>query len=284
MAYQIYQFNDVALPVYNAAQEHNINVASTLEPAIGGVADYFGSRRRMPQVTQFQITGIYSGDDYSLVTEGGAYLADESNNHLIAHSLTADLRMQLDALRAVIGTRGTLYRKRWDDLAVQWKTARLLQVRRSTQTDDRTAKAELQCTFDAVDALWRHSTQTTASGTLASGGTVTLVVANTGDQPVEDAQLTITASGGTITSVTVVCTAAGVSFTWAGSLASGSALVVDAGALTVRKDGVDSYSGFTLNSAHSARTWLPLAPGINSLQIASIGPGTASVAFYPQFL
>ena len=282
--YQIYQFQSVALPLYHPAQEHNVSVASTLVPAIGGVADYFGSRRRMPQVTQFAIKGMYAGDYYNLVTEGGAYLSDESNNHLIAHSATAELRTQLDEIRALEGVRGTLYRKRWDDLAIQWKTARLLQVRRSTAVSERTIRAELECTFDAVDALWRHSTQTTASGTLASGGTVTLVVANTGDQPVEDAQLTITASGGTITSVTVVCTAAGVSFTWAGSLASGSALVVDAGALTVRKDGVDSYSGFTLNSAHSARTWLPLAPGINSLQISSVGPGTASVAFYPQFL
>ena len=282
--YQIYQFQSVALPLYHPAQEHNVSVASTLVPAIGGVADYFGSRRRMPQVTQFAIKGMYAGDYYNLVTEGGAYLSDESNNHLIAHSATAELRTQLDEIRALEGVRGTLYRKRWDDLAIQWKTARLLQVRRSTAVSERTIRAELECTFDAVDALWRHSTQTTASGTLSSGGTVTLVVANTGDQPVEDAQLTITASGGTITSVTVVCTAAGVSFTWAGSLASGSALVVDAGALTVRKSDVDSYSGFSLNSAHSARTWLPLAPGINSLQISSVGPGTASVAFYPQFL
>lgn len=284
MAYQIYQFNDVALPIYNPAQEHNVSVASTLTLAIGGVADYYGSRRRTPQITPFAVTGIYSGDYYSLTTESGAYLSDESNNHLVAHSITADLRMQLDSLRAVVGTRGTLYRKRWDDLAVQWKTARLLQVRRSTQADDRTAKAELECTFEAPDANWRSSTQATPSATLASGGTVTLVAENTGDQTVEDGTLTITASGGTITSVTVACTATGISWTWTGSLASGSALVVDAGALTVRKNGVDSYSGFALGSGHSARTWLPLAPGGNSLQISSVGPGTAAAAFYPQFL
>ena len=285
MAYQIYQFDSVTLPTYNPTQEHNVQVASTLTLAIGGVADYYGSRRRTPQITQFSIRGIYAGDYYSLVTESGAYLSDESNNHLIAHSITADLRMQLDALRAVVGTRGTLYRKRWDDLAVQWKTARLLQVRRSPQTDDRTAKAELECTFEAPDANWRSSTAAAPSATLISGGTVTLAAANTGDQTVDDATLTITASGGTITSITVVNAATGITWTWTGALASGASLVVDAGALTVRKSGSDSYSGFSLNSAHSARTWLPLAPGENSLQITSVGSGgSAAMAYYPQFL
>ena len=284
MAYQIYQFNDVALPIYNPAQEHNVSVASTLTLAIGGVADYYGSRRRMPQITQFGIKGIYSGDYYYLTTEGGAYLVDESGNRLIAHSTAADLRMQLDALRAVVGTRGTLYRKRWDDLAVEWKTARLLQVRQSKVADDRTVKAELDCTFEAPDALWRGSTQASATGTLTSGSTITLPVANTGDQTVEDAQFSVLADGGTISSITVACTATGVSWTWAGALISGSWLVVDAGALTVQQDGVDSYSGFGLNSGHSARGWLPLAPGLNNLQISSVGPGAASVAFYPQFL
>ncbi len=284
MAYQIYQFNDVALPIYNPTQEHNVGVASTLTLAMGGVADYYGSRRRTPQITQFGITGIYSGDYYTLINATGDYLVDESGNRLIAHAITADLRMQLDALRAVVGTRGTLYRKRWDDLAVQWKTARLLQVRRATQTDDRTAKAELECTFEAPDANWRSSTPSAPSVTLASGGTVTLSAENTGDQTVEDATLTITASGGTITSVTVACTATGVTWTWTGSLTTGASLVIDAGALTVRKSGSDSYSGFSLGSGHSARGWLPLAPGLNSLQISSVGPGTAAMAFYPQFL
>ncbi len=284
MAYQIYQFNDVALPTYNPAQEHNVGVASTLTLAIGGVADYYGSRRRTPQITPFAVKGVYSGDYYNLVTESGAYLSDESNNHIVAHSITADLRMQLDALRSVVGTRGTLYRKRWDDLAVQWKTARLLQVRQSKVADDRTVKAELDCTFEAPDANWRSSTEATPSATLASGGTVTLIAENTGDQTVEDGEFAVTASGGTITSLTVACTATGVSWTWTGTLASGSWLIVDAGALTVQKDGADSYSGFALGSGHSARGWLPLAPGINSIEITSSGPGSASVSFYPQFL
>ena len=282
--YQIYQFESVALPLYHPTQDHSVSVASTLVPAIGGVADYYGSRRRMPQITQFTVKGIYAGDYHYLVTEGGAYLVDESGNRLVAHSATADLRIQLDQIRALEGVRGTLYRKRWDDLAVQWKTARLLQVRRTTEMSERTIRAMLECNFDAPDALWRSSTQASASDTLTSGGTIMLVVANSGDQTVEDAQFSVLASGGTITSLTVACTATGVSWTWAGALTSGSWLVVDAGALTVHKDGVDSYSGFALGSGHSARGWLPLAPGINSIEITSNGPGSASVAFYPQFL
>jgi DNA repair protein RecO (recombination protein O) len=80
------------------------------------------------------------------------------------------------------------------------------------------------------------------------------------------------------------CAVTGVAWSWTGSLTTGQALVVDAGARTVRQAGVDAYSGFALASTHTARGWLPLAAGINSLQIASVGPGSAALTFYPQFL
>jgi hypothetical protein len=283
MAYQIYQFNDVALPTYNAAQEHNIGVASTLTPAIGGVADYYGSRRRLPQITQFAVKGIYAGDLYYVVDESGNNVDDGADILLVAGDDDTDLRAQLDLLRGAIGTRGTLYRKRWDDLAVQWKTARLLQVRRSTATKDRTVMAELECTFDAPDARWRHASLTTASASLVDDGTLGLKVNNSGPETVEDGTLTITASGA-ITSITVTCVAQGVSFAWTGSLASGQALIIDCGAQTVRKAGADAYANFARASDHTARTWLPLAAGLNTILITSDGPGTAGVTFYAQFL
>jgi hypothetical protein len=283
MAYQIYQFNDVALPLYNPQQEHNVGVGSTLTPAIGGVADYYGSRRRLPQITQFAVRGVYAGDLYYLVDESGNNVDDGADILVIAGDEETDLRAQLDLLRGVIGTRGTLYRKRWDDLAAQWKSARLLQVRRSTATKERTIIAELECTFDAPDARWRHASLTTASASLVDDGTLGLNVNNSGPETVEDATLTITASG-TITRITVTCVAQGVSFAWAGSLASGQALIIDCGALTVRKNIVDAYADFTLASDHTARTWLPLAAGLNTLLIASDGPGTAAVTFYAQYL
>jgi hypothetical protein len=42
--------------------------------AIGGVADYYGSRRRMPQITQIAVRGIYAGDIYYILTEGAPSL------------------------------------------------------------------------------------------------------------------------------------------------------------------------------------------------------------------
>lgn len=283
MAYQIYNFAGVALPLYNPTQDHNVSVASTLTPAIGGVADYYGSQRRLPKITQFSVRGIYAGDLYYLITEAGVYLADESNNQLIAHDTTADLRLQLDALRGVIGTRSTLYRKRWDDSVIQWKQARLLQVRRTTATKERTVIAEIECTFDAPDAFWRSSTQTSATDNLVSGGMVALNADNPGQETVDDAIVTITASG-TITSLAIACPAQGVAWTWSGSLSSGQVLLVDCGALTVRKNGIDAYSGFALGAGHTARTWLPLAASVNNLEITSDGPGTAAVTFYAQYL
>jgi hypothetical protein len=218
------------------------------------------------------------------VTEGGAFIADESGNELIAGDEAADLRMQLDELRQAIGRRGFLYRRQWDQLTTQFKTARLLNVRRSTVADDRTVKAELECSFEAPDAKWRASLPTTPSANLVSGGTITLVAENVGSETAEDGILTIAASGGTISSVRVECAITGVSWTWTGSLTTGQSLVVDAGALTVRQAGADAYGGFALGSGHSASTWLPLAPGINSLQISSIGPGSAALTFYAQYL
>jgi hypothetical protein len=279
MAYQIYQFNDVALPIYNPAQEHNVSVGSTQVLAIGGVADYYGSRRRVAQITQFGIKGLYAGELYYLVTEGGAHLVDEAGNRLIAHSVDADLRLQLDQLRAVIGTRGTLYRKRWDDNAMQWKAARLLQVRHGKQADDRTVKAELECVFDAPDAKWRGITQASAT---ASGGQI--IADNAGSETVDDAILTVTAASGSITGVVVSCAATGASWAWTGTIADGTALVVDCGAATVRKAGVDAYSGFALASGHAARSWLPLEPGLNQLACVITGSGGAALTYYSQFL
>lgn len=286
--YQIYQFDAVALPLYNPEASHDAGPTdSTLLQSIGGVFDVYGSRRRLPRIQRITMSGIYAVPDTPyvyLVDHAGVYIVDHQGDYQITATAQGYLRRQVDAIRAKQGVRGTLWRRRWDNTTVsQWKTARLLNVRERGNADQRAHYAEIDLEFETAHAAWRAATASTASKALVSGGSAGLNVTAGGNVPVSDAALTITASG-TITALAIKAVHAGIDLRWTGTLTSGQALVIDAGAQTVLQSGSDAYSGFALGSGHTAQGWLPLAEGITPLIIESNGPGTAAAAWYDQWI
>lgn len=275
MAYQIVEFCGVTLPYYNPEQQDSAAVVeSALMDSVGGVTDYYGTLTRRARRYGIELTGIYLGETSYVVDEAGNQIVDESGNIIIAGDGVSMLRAQVQALRAKTGVRGSLWRIRQDDDAREWITARLLSVTHDKRREEMGRLAKLSCSFESTHTAWRAETATTTSVSTTAGVGVGLVVPVGGDTGVQDAVLTVTRTSGTITAVTV--TGAGIAWMWTGSLASG-AVVVDCGAQTVRKAGVDAYSGFALGSGHTVAGWLPLEPGLTPLTVTTTG-GAATVA------
>lgn len=285
--YQIYQFDGVDLPIYEPEQDLSTGaVDSTLLASVGGVFDVWSGYQRTPRIVKHTVGGIYEATDGTLylVDHSGNYLIDHSSNRIITATGTQYLRQQVDAIRAKHGVAGALYRRRWDDTTVtQWKTARLLAVQERSDLQHRITLAKVDCVFESAMANWRAAAATTASGTLVSGGQVGLLLTSSGNATIDDATITVTAAGA-ITSLQFVCVALGVDLRYTGSLASSNVLVIDCGTQTVTVDGVAAYAGFALGSGHTARGWLPLAPGSYALVVASNGAGTVAVSQYDQWV
>jgi hypothetical protein len=188
----------------------------------------------------------------------------------VTHGGRADLRAQVDALKAKIGVQGVLRRRRFDDLTVaQWRTARLLDVRERGVIEERGIRARLDCVFESASVGWRAATISSASVLLNAP------VGVTGLLPVRNASLTITASA-TITAISFAIAAQGVSWSWTGSLTAGQSLVIADKARTVRIGSTDSYSGFSLASGHTAAGWLTMAPGLNADALSVTGTASAA--------
>jgi len=280
-SHQIYEFDGVALPLYDQRQDLGTGaVSSSIVLSAGGAFDWAGSARRLPRSQAATISGIYAAevDGDGLVTEAGNALISAAGIYIVTHSGEADLRAQVGELKAKVGVRGTLRRRRFDNLAVaQWRTARLLDVRERGEVAERGWRAGIDCVFETALPGWRSASQSTVS--LLSNALVGVA----GTMPVRHAVLTVTASA-EISSVSVYSAERGIDWTWTGTLAAGTTLTVDDEAQTVTNAGSDAYSGFVLWSGHTATGWLNLEPGNQSLSVSVVGSATAvSLAWYNVF-
>ena len=271
-SHQIYEFDGVALPLYDQRQDLGTGaVASSIVLSAGGAFDWAGSARRLPRSQAATISGIYAAevDGDTLVTEAGDRIIEATDNPIVLHGGRADLRAQVAMIKARVGVRGTLRRRRFDDMTVaQWRTVRLLDVRERGEVDERGMRAALDCVFETVLPGWRAASQSTAS--LLSDALVSVA----GEMPVRHAVLTVTASA-TITAVTVTSASRGINWTWTGTLAAGTSLVVDDEAQTVVNAGANAYSGLVLGSGHTARGWLDLEPGNQAVTVTVVGTASA---------
>lgn len=276
MSYQYTAFDDVALPLYNHEQNHDLMASeSTLLDSIGGAYDWHGTDRRKGRKQLINLKGIYFGATTYLVDETGDKLVDESDDYLIAGDSQQMLQAQITALREKKGVKGTLWRNRLDDSTLEWKTARLLQVGWPRKWDDHAVLAEVTCQFETLMEFWHAATATTTSGSATSGVALPLLVEVTGEQ-VDDATITITRTSGTITAVSLTCAELGISLAWTGTMGAGDVLTIDCGAQTVKENTTDAYSGFSL-SGHTAAGWLPIPQG-NYVFYATVTGGNATVA------
>ncbi len=158
-SYQIYEFDGVTLPLYNQQQDLGTgSVASSIVPTAGSSFDWAGTARRLPRSVAATVTGIYAAemDGDQLVTDAGDRIIESTGVAIVTHSGQADLRAQVAALKAKIGVRGTLRRRRFDDFTIaEWRTARLLDVRERGEVEERGFRAGIDCVFEAWRPGWR---------------------------------------------------------------------------------------------------------------------------------
>ena len=175
----------------------------------------------------------------------------------------ADLRERYAELRALRGTRDQLYRRHVDGQR-EWIQARLAEVETRWRPDN-LRHLELDLRFVLLSAFWCGLARDIT--TVLDSSPKTVVLPNGGNVATNDVVLTLTAGSEDIDQVTV--TVAGVSqWTWTGDLNPGQVLVVDCGARSVEKGGVDAYSGFALGAGHTIDDWLRLEPGNNNVVVS----------------
>lgn len=287
MPYRYTTFDGVNLPEVMPEDDLGTGATpSTLIDSLGGAFDYLGTARYRLKRQPIRYVGKYVGrDDTYLVDESGNFVVDESGNYIVAtDDYTVDLRDKVDALKAKVGRRGTLIRKREDDASTQSKQARLLSINHTRTVRDIDRFADLEIVLEATGGPWKSTTATTTSDTLAASDTTIVDVESAGMEEVRDAVITITANGANVTSVEVVLNS-DQHWTWTGTLLDGNDLVIDTGALTVTNNNVDAYTGFALSGDHTIDGWLQLAPSNNVIYFTIVGgPADLSVVHYDQWM
>lgn len=283
MPYLYTEFGIVDLPLYNHEQDHATgDVDSSLVTTPNAAYDYLGTTRRLTKRQTIAVKGTYHDELDYLVDQAGNFVVDQAGNLIVVGAAGDTLRNQLDRLKAMLGRSDQLWRTDYSAGLRRWKQARLLKVEHPTTVSNRTVFANIGATFETNQAAWRNETGTTTPLVLVNGSNIATVDV-LGTEDVNDAIVTITATG-TITSAHVTLAATGVDFTWTGTLAIGNALVIDCGKLTVKNNGVDAYSGFTLAAGHTAPGWLQLlAQSANSVVVVVNAAGNLSVAHYDQW-
>lgn len=282
MAYTYTAFGDVDLPIYNIEQDLSVGQVDSalLNTANGRSVDYLGSLRRVPRSQEIQVQGIYHEDVSLLVDESNNFIVDDLGNMFVSGASGDTLRAQIDALRSAIGTVQKLYREDLDTGVLRWKLSRLTSVSQPKSYRDRGVISNLSAIFETAQPRWKAETVTTTSASLTSG-TTTVTVDSLGTEAIDDAVITITADGGTVSSVRIVLNDA--DFTWAGTLADGDDLVIDCGALTIQNDGVDGYSDFTLAAGHALDGWLRLLAESNEINVTVDAACDIMVEHYDQW-
>jgi hypothetical protein len=286
MTHRIYQFGAVELPP--AMTEDDLSTGqteSTLVPSVGPFYDAWGTARRLPRKQVINLRGMFEASDGGRFDDGPIRLRDQSFNNIVDHAgnyILVDngqisMRRNLASLKAQQGTRQRLWRRREDDSVLTWKTARLLKVEYVREVEDAGVVARVETVFETAMATWRANDISTYSATTPAG----LAISNGGQVTVNDAILTVTAVGAT---TNVAISGTGIDLNWAGLLAGGQTLTIDAGLQTVRVGGSDRYSGFTRGSGHTAAGWLPVPVGESVLTVVSQGGDTITLSFYEQSL
>lgn len=285
MPYRYTTFDGVGLPEYLPEDDLGVgSIPSTLLDSLGGVFDYLGTTRRLPKRHPIHYRGKFVGrGNTRWIDEDGNFVVDELGNYIILGAdYAADLRDQVDSLKAKIGVYAQLIREREEDGMQQFKLTRLLGVSHVRRVEDVDRVAVLDLDFEAAGFPWKKSTATTTTDSLASGANVVAVTV-AGVEQVRDAVITVTATSN-ITNLLFEL-GSNTKFTFAGTVLAGNDLVIDMGKLTVKNDGVDAYTNFVLDAIHTVDGWLVLPNGTNNMTVTVTGgPGSISIEHYDQWM
>jgi hypothetical protein len=271
MAYVYERFNGVTLPTYNRQTD--------LAPVPA----------RMAMVAT--MAGAYDSD------------GDERSAQQFPHTLTvrcvvtADTaalwRTALDALRALVGTRGKLYR-RGDDNSLQSCVARMTAMPHTRQVANK-LHIEVTLTWAQLgpwigtvySGPWildggiyfddNYALDTSSLAVTLTSGAQAIYLPNLGNYPVRAVRITTTVSAGSLTALSIY--GAGWFLAYTGSLVAGQTLVIDTGAQSVLLNGVSAYANLYLPTAHTINDWIRLLPGNNYTTVVAAGTATTTVQF-----
>jgi len=250
MAYWITKFGTVTLSATQPNQDIGLGAAATgiVELPGGGVHDPWGSGRA-PVLLPYRLPV----------------------NAIVMGTTGTDLRNNLYELRALHGQRAKLYRTPdGGPLNSEWVWARLeaLRVRRRLEN---WLHLDVGMVFLVLSDPWSGADQTV--DTVLDATPKNIVCANDGNARVDNAVITVTAKGSSITELEVVVDTptARMQWAWTGTLAVDSVLEIDCGARTVRVDDADDYDGWALDASHNVPEWLRLEPGNTTVAVERTG-------------
>lgn len=250
MSYYLYQFDGLDLPYGASVDGLGGDVPSDVVATAGGWHFAYGSGLVPLGVHRVAHRGIYS----------------------------ASVQANVDALMGKLGGRGSLWRIRQADSAVQWKTARLLSCRWERDVAQ-SQHAALVSEWDAV-GYWKSSSQSTTS----RSSTGTLTPTGGGKARVFDAVITFTASSTGTKTIRMQDSVAGIDWTFSASVTNGQVVTIDCGAFSVLNNGSNAYSSFTLNAGHASDFWCVIMPGSNTFTFTLTGAGTVQIAWYDSWV
>lgn len=274
MSYRLYKFGDTQL--FPTAQSvHDIGTGEARIDAMdlptGGAFDQRGREQSPIKSRNISVSAILIGTS------------------------AADLVSKFDALRAYTGKRDKLWRIN-DSGVYHWVWARLTSVDTERAVENR-LHIKVNLTFFIYSPVWNGNLIGTwrldtglmlddglflDAGVTAELGTTskTLTITNGGNVRLRAIEMAITAKTTSITSV-IIEKAGETYITWNGTVLPNTQLVFDFGALSVRNNGIEAYSGMILSEAnHKIDNWLNIDPGDNTVKITQTGGGaTSEVAF-----
>ena len=253
MSYQITTFEGVTLPTIMSVEDmSSASIPSTIQVSMGAAFDWRGSGRQFPVQQQITIRGAYVGTTH------------------------ADLITKINQLKGLIGKQATLVRANFSDGTTQTRIARLLSVKINQDTEQNTALfAEVEAVFETPTGGWRASTATTASSTASGSRNISITMG--GNIECQDAIVTAT---GSITSLTIVSAPIGVNLSWSGTATGSGNLTIDCGAKTIVRGSANQYNSGFITSNHTARGWLPLAIGTNTITVSTTLTSTVTITAF----
>jgi len=276
MSYRIYRFGDTQLiPDYDARQEIGTGMAQieSIDGPRGGAFDSLGTEQAFRGGFAVKTTGI------------------------MAAATSAALKTEFDALRAYLGKRQKLWRR--DDAGeMQWAWARLVAVNVTREAKNQ-CYLEMDLSFYVYSAVWNgdnHGVQYFDSGLLFDDGLffddneiyplgtspTTVTLSNDGNATIRNFEFAFTPKVSPITALKIEVSGK-ISISWAGTLAVDTQLVFDFGAMGISNNGVNAYSGLTLNADHKIDDWARLEPGDTTFLITRTGGSASSelaVSYY----
>lgn len=111
--------------------------------------------------------------------------------------------------------------------------------------------------------------------TLAPPSPDTAALTNGGTVPQTAVKLTVTVPAATAALTSIRIQGGGTDITWTGTVAAGTALVIDSGGWSVQNGGADAYGTLAINAGHTLSTLFQLTPGTTTYTI-TYGGGSAS--------